>query len=68
MTATLVKQLSHLPVEEKLQLIGALWDTVDESAAPLHPAQVEEVRGRMAAMRNDATLGISLDELKSKLR
>ena len=67
MTSPLVKELTQLPVEEKLQLLGALWETVDESEAPLHPAQIQEVRNRYGDMRSNPATGISLAELKSRL-
>ncbi|MHC4065004.1 MAG: addiction module protein [Planctomycetota bacterium] len=66
-----VPDLSNLSVEEKLQLIEDLWDSVadDPKALPLTDAQAEELDRRLDAYRQDGDPGRSwrevLDELES---
>ena len=62
---------SDLSVEEKLQLIEDLWDSVadDPRAIPLTEAQAEELDRRLEAYRQDGDPGRPwrevLDELES---
>jgi putative addiction module component (TIGR02574 family) len=61
-----------LTVEEKLQLIEELWDSVadDPQAMPLTEAQAEELDRRLDAYRQDGDPGRPwrevLDELESQ--
>jgi putative addiction module component (TIGR02574 family) len=63
---------SDLTVEEKLQLIEELWDSVadDPQAVPLTDAQAEELDRRLDAYRQDGDPGRLwrevLDELESQ--
>jgi putative addiction module component (TIGR02574 family) len=63
---------SDLTVEEKLQLIEELWDSVadDPQAVPLTDAQAEELDRRLDAYRQDGDPGRPwrevLDELESQ--
>ena len=63
---------SNLTVEERLQLIEDLWDSVadDPQAVPLTEAQVEELDRRLDAYRQDGEPGRPwrevLDELESQ--
>jgi putative addiction module component (TIGR02574 family) len=64
--------LSNLTVEEKLQLIEDLWDSVadDPQAMALTEAQAEELDRRLEAYRQDGDPGRPwrevLDELESQ--
>jgi putative addiction module component (TIGR02574 family) len=68
MTAALIEELARLPLDEKLQVLELLWDSVASEAVPLHPLQVEEVQARRDELRRNPALGLSLDELKARLR
>lgn len=50
---------SHLSVEERLQLIEDLWESVadDPEALPLTDAQAEELDRRLEAYRQDGDPG-----------
>ena len=64
--------ISDMTVEEKLQLIEDLWDSVadDPQAVPLTEAQAKELDRRLNAYRRDGDPGRPwrevLDELESQ--
>lgn len=68
MTTALVQELVRLPPGEKLQLIDALWQSLDAADVPLQGGQVEEVQRRYGEMKANPAIGLSLDQLKARLR
>ena len=55
---------------EKLQLVQDLWDDLAASPAevPIHDWQKEELLRRKANLANKPALGLSWDEVKTKVR
>ena len=51
--------LSNLPIEDRLQLVQDLWDSIaaDTSAVPVDADQLAEVRKRLAKYRGDQIRG-----------
>ena len=50
MKTVLVEELVKLPAPERLELIGALWDSLSEEEVPLTKAQVAELDRRLDDM------------------
>ena len=65
-----VKQLRALSVEEKLHLIGLLWDDLSESAAEIALSQqtIDEVKRRQAELAADPSIAVSHDEMWRRIR
>lgn len=61
---------SHLTPQQRLDLIGELWDSLDHDAVPLTPAQAAEIDRRRATLDEDIKHGMtaaeSLDLLKHR--
>jgi putative addiction module component (TIGR02574 family) len=61
--------IEELTVDERLTLLGRLWDSLLDAGPPPVPAwHREEVRRRMAAADADPTASIPLEELRRQLR
>ncbi len=63
------RTLLELPVEERLKLVEALWESVAEcpEALELTVAQKEELDRRLAAYERDPGAGVPWAELKQRL-
>ena len=59
----------ELPVEERLKLVEALWESVAEcpEALELTTAQKQELDRRLAAYERDPDAGVLWAELKQRL-
>ncbi len=66
---TTVEQLRELPVEDRLQLVGELWDSIadDAAALKLSPAQIAELNRRMDELEADPKAGRSWDEVRADI-
>jgi putative addiction module component (TIGR02574 family) len=62
-------KLLQLPVEERLRLVEALWDSIAEfpEALELTTAQKQELDRRLAAYEKDPKAGVPWAELKQRL-
>jgi putative addiction module component (TIGR02574 family) len=62
-------ELLQLPVEERLKLVEALWDSIAEfpEALELSAAQKQELDRRLADYQNDPDAGIPWAQLKERL-
>jgi putative addiction module component (TIGR02574 family) len=58
--------VDRLSPEERLALIGELWDSLNEADIVLTPAQQGELDRRLAAM--DDGNGVAWPELRAELR
>ena len=62
-------ELLQLPVEERLRLVEALWDSIAEfpEALELSAAQKQELDRRLAAYERNPDAGVPWAELKQRL-
>lgn len=71
MTATSITDLLQLPLEERLALAMALWDSLDEesraNALPLDPALCEELDRRWASHLKDPAAAVPWQEVRRQL-
>ncbi len=68
MNKVLRDQVMRLPAEERLELIGELWDSLDSGGLPpLTAEQMKEIDRRMAEYERDPSRGIPLDEFLARL-
>jgi putative addiction module component (TIGR02574 family) len=67
--ATVLEQAMGLSVEEKLEFISALWDSMAQNPAslPMPDWQVKELERRIDAQRKDPQPGQSWDEVKREI-
>jgi putative addiction module component (TIGR02574 family) len=67
--AVKLSELLELPVEERLKLVEALWESVAEcpEALELTAAQKQELDRRLAAYEHDPAAGVPWAELKQRL-
>lgn len=66
---TIFEQAMGLSVEEKLNLISALWDsmTEDPDKLPVPAWQLEELERRIALQRTNPQPGQSWEEVKREI-
>ena len=64
-----LSELLQLPVEERLKLVEALWDSIAEfpEALELSAAQKQELDRRLEDYQNDPEAGIPWAQLKERL-
>ena len=61
--------VEELTIDERLALLGRLWDSLLDAGPPPIPAwHLEEVRRRIAAANADPGASIPLEELRRELR
>jgi len=60
--------IDNLSPDERLALIGELWDSLDDSEIPLTAAQREELDRRLEAMDADASNNLSWEQVKAAAR
>jgi len=60
--------IQTLSAEERLALIGEIWDSLAPSDLPLSKAQREELDRRLDDLAVDAVAGIPWDEVLRNLR
>ena len=60
-----ISKLQTLPVDQKIEIIGQLWDDIDDSNAPisLSPAVIAEIDRRRAELAADPSNSIDRDEM-----
>jgi len=68
--ATVLEQAMHLSVEEKLDLISALWESMAENpeSIPLPGWQLQELERRIEEQQKDPQPGQTWDEVKREIR
>jgi putative addiction module component (TIGR02574 family) len=68
--ATVLEQAMHLSVQEKLDLISALWDSMAEHPEniPVPDWQLKELERRIEAQRTNPQPGEPWDEVKREIR
>ena len=63
-------EFRSLPVEERLQLVEAIWDSIaeDQHCLPDHPVIIKEVRERKARYLSNPSSGTDWETAKSQIR
>ena len=71
MKTKLLEQVQHLPVEERIELAEAIWDTVAEDAnaeeLPVSSAHRAELDRRLADLEADPEAGRPWQEVRERL-
>lgn len=62
------QELLNLPVEEKLELVEALWDTIDDELSPVTPEEIQFAKERLDLHNQNPSDGMSWTELKVKIQ
>lgn len=67
---TVLEQAMHLSIEEKLDLISALWDSMAEhpESIPVPEWQLKELERRIESQRKDPRPGQTWNEVKREIR
>ena len=67
--ATLLEQAMGLSIEEKLQLIDALWDSMSQNAEkmPVPDWQLEELERRIESQRTNPQPGQTWEDVKREI-
>jgi putative addiction module component (TIGR02574 family) len=60
--------IARLTPQERLDLIGELWDSLDAEANPVPPALKETLDQRNAAFAEERARAIPWSEVRAKLR
>ena len=64
----LVEQATSLSVDERLELIGAVWDSIDHATRPVSPAVAALIEERVADAKAQPLDGKPWDEVRRSLR
>ena len=64
----LTPELARLSPRQRLDLIEALWESLDDKDVPVTEAQRAELDRRMARFEQDREQSISWDQLSAELR
>jgi len=59
--------IARLSPQERIELIGELWDSIGDAEVPLPPAQAQELGRRLASFDVDRSQAVSWEVLKAEL-
>ncbi len=60
-------EIEKLSPQERLDLIGRLWDSLDADDLPLTPAQADEINRRLATADADMAASVPWEALRTEL-
>ncbi|MBN1610939.1 MAG: addiction module protein [Polyangiaceae bacterium] len=60
--------LSRLTPDEKLDLIGELWDSLDDTDITLSPEQQQELSSRLGRLDREGVSGSPWHEVEARIR
>ena len=60
-------EISRLSPEERLMLIGELWDSLDPADIPVTGTQRAELKRRLDSFEQDRSDGITWEQLRAQL-
>jgi len=60
-------ELARLSPEERLSLIGELWDSLTDAEIPLPQSQQAELARRLASLNEDRTQSVTWEQLRAEL-
>jgi len=61
-------RVERLSPQERLALIGQLWDSLDDAEVGLSPAQQAELERRLAMLDEDRGAAVAWQDLRDELR
>jgi putative addiction module component (TIGR02574 family) len=61
------EELFNLPVEEKLELVEALWNRIDEDLLPVPEEEMQFAQERLELHKQNPSEGLSWLEIKKKI-
>jgi putative addiction module component (TIGR02574 family) len=59
--------ITRLSPQERLDLIGQLWDSLEAEDVPLTPAQEAELGQRLATLDEDEAQGTAWEKIEAEL-
>lgn len=62
------EELMHLPVEEKLELVEALWNGINDDLLPVTHNEIAFAKERLQLHNQNPGEGMSWEELKKKIQ
>ncbi len=60
-------ELARLSPEERLALIGELWDSLRDEEIPLPEAQQAELARRLSTLEQDRSQGVLWEKLRTEM-
>lgn len=60
-------ELARLSPEERLALIGELWDSLSDADVPLPEAQQAELARRLSSLDQDRNQAVTWEQLRAEL-
>ncbi len=61
------EELLNLPVEEKLELLEALWDRIDNDLLPVTEEEIKFAQARLELHKQKPSDGLSWQKVKKKI-
>jgi len=62
-----IKDIKKLSVEERISIIGEIWESIDKDSVQVTDAQKFEVRERIERYKEGKSKFFSWDEIKTEL-
>ncbi len=62
------EELFNLPVEEKLELVEALWDKIDDELMPVTEEEIKFAKERLELHKKNPSEGLSWSEFKTRIK
>ena len=62
------EELLNLPVDEKLELVEALWESIDDNSSPVTKDEVIFAKERFNLHKQTPNEGLSWNDLKTKIK
>jgi putative addiction module component (TIGR02574 family) len=62
------EELFNLPVEEKLELVEALWDKIDDELMPVTDEEKKFAQERLQLHKQNPSEGLGWSEFKQKIK
>lgn len=62
------EELLNLPVEEKLELVEALWDKIDDDLLPVSKEEIAFAKERLQMHEENPSESMSWEELKRRIK
>ncbi|MEO8821186.1 MAG: addiction module protein [Ginsengibacter sp.] len=62
------EELFNLPAEEKLELVEALWESIDEELMPLEEEEIKFAEQRLQLHKQNPSEGLEWSEFRQKVK